>query len=208
MQRAKDSETIFSSSNGTNNNAHFHTCEDHIKYLGKTGVLQSPSACSVNTRFSGFPEMLARWDMGQRLSYGRGVIPELMGAQRAQQTCTEINLMSWVEFWRSFVLVEAVLTSVWRELQAQIPISHIQGVRATALWEPYSLRPPHWRSATSTWASCCFLNGPHMQPPARALPAGICVTPLLSLGSLVRCFFLTLLFAHPTPLIYFSPLYS
>lgn len=50
----------FSLSNGNNNNAYLHASEDPIKYLGKTGVLQSPSACSGNTRFSGFPEMLAR----------------------------------------------------------------------------------------------------------------------------------------------------
>lgn len=77
-------------SNGNNNNAYLQACEDRMKYL-RTGVLQSHNACPVDTRVAGFPEMLAKWDTGQGLSSGRCVVPESMGAWRAQQTWTEVT---------------------------------------------------------------------------------------------------------------------
>lgn len=75
-------------SNGNNNNAYLQACEDRMKYLRRTSVLQSHNACSVDTRFAGLPEMLAKWDTGQGLSSGRCVVPEPMGAQ---QTWTEVT---------------------------------------------------------------------------------------------------------------------
>lgn len=114
--KEQKTQRSFSPLSNGDNNAYLLACGDRRQYLGKPGVRQSPSACSVNTRLSGFPEMLARQDMGQGLSHGRGVIPELMGAQRAQQMWAEINLRSGVEFWRSLVRIEAMPTSVCREV--------------------------------------------------------------------------------------------
>lgn len=54
-------------------------------------MLQSHRTFSVNTRFAGFPEILAKWDTRQGLTFGRRAIPEPMGAWRAHWTWTEVT---------------------------------------------------------------------------------------------------------------------